>query len=346
MLVDFEPIRPVQTFQYRCDSRFHTSALKSMLTEMGENSYGFIVVDGNGALFGLLQGSHREVLQKFSVELPNKHRRGGQSALRFERLCTEKRNLYIQKVAGRAVSLFIADNRSTVAGLVVAGAAGCKDDLLKSTSFKPLLSLLLKTIDISYGGERGFDQAIEESVETIGSVKLLQEKRVLEQYFEEVQRDAGKYCFSIEDTMQALDVGAVDTLLVWEDLGVSRYEMQNRETGDTMVRHLSKEQEEAECSGSGNSMFNITKEETLLEWIYQNHHRFGCNLELVSDRTGAGQQFVQGFGGIGGILRWKIDYMYDQDADEQAQGRDSSNDDASSGNCNAYEYNFDGAFGF
>jgi len=34
-----------------------------MLLEMGENSYGFIVVDGNGALFGVLHGSHRQVLQ-------------------------------------------------------------------------------------------------------------------------------------------------------------------------------------------------------------------------------------------------------------------------------------------
>jgi len=319
-----------------------------MLLEMGENSHGFIVVDGNGALFGLLQGSHREVLQKFSVELPNKHRRGGQSALRFERLCMEKRNLYIQKVADRAVSLFSADNHPNVAGLVVAGQAGCKDALLKCATFKSLLPLVMKTIDVSYGGERGFDQAIEQSAETIGSVKLLREKRVLEQYFEEVQRDTGKYCFSVRDTIQALEMGAVDTLLVWEDLEVKRNEMQNKETGDTVVEHLSKEQEEAEFAGNGSPVFNVTKEETLLEWIYQNHQRFGCNLELVSARTGAGQQFAQGFGGIGGVLRWKIDFADDHDADEEAapQAQEHINDDTSSENSNAGEYDFDGAFGF
>ena len=30
-------------------------------------------MDGNGALFGTLQGNTREVLHKFSVDLPNKH---------------------------------------------------------------------------------------------------------------------------------------------------------------------------------------------------------------------------------------------------------------------------------
>jgi len=133
---------------------------------------------------------------------------------------------------------------------------------------------------------------------------------------------------------------------IWGDLEVNRYEMQNRETGDTVVRHLTLEQEEAERTGNGSSMFNIIKEESLLEWIYQNHCRFGCNLELVSDRTGVGQQFVHGFGGIGGVLRWKIDSIYDQDADEEAQARDNSIDDASSENDKLDEYVFDRSFGF
>ncbi len=40
--------------------------------------FGFIVMDGNGALFGTLHGNTRDVLHKFSVDLPKKHGRGGQ----------------------------------------------------------------------------------------------------------------------------------------------------------------------------------------------------------------------------------------------------------------------------
>ena len=61
--------------------------------------YGFIVMDGNGSLFGTLSGNTREVLHKFTVDLPKKHGRGGQSALRFARLRMEKRHNYVRKVS-------------------------------------------------------------------------------------------------------------------------------------------------------------------------------------------------------------------------------------------------------
>lgn len=46
----------------------------------------------------LLQGNNREILHKFSVDLPKKHGRGGQSAVRFARLRMEKRHNYVRKV--------------------------------------------------------------------------------------------------------------------------------------------------------------------------------------------------------------------------------------------------------
>jgi hypothetical protein len=64
----------------------------------GPYRYGFIVMDGNGSLFGTLSGNTREILHKFTVDLPKKHGRGGQSALRFARLRMEKRHNYVRKV--------------------------------------------------------------------------------------------------------------------------------------------------------------------------------------------------------------------------------------------------------
>jgi eRF1 domain 2 len=80
--------------------------------------YGFIVMDGNGSLFGTLSGNTREVLHKFTVELPKKHGRGGQSALRFARLRMEKRHNYVRKVIvmrARAYACCLARARSVTA---------------------------------------------------------------------------------------------------------------------------------------------------------------------------------------------------------------------------------------
>lgn len=43
---------------------------------------------------------------------------------------------------------------------------------------------------------------------------------------------------------------------------------------------------------------------------------FGATLEYVTNRSQEGAQFVKGFGGIGGLLRYKVDFQqltYDSD---------------------------------
>jgi peptide chain release factor subunit 1 len=99
--VDIEPPKPINTSGYICDNRFRTEVLKELL--VNDQKFGFIIMDGNGALFGTLQGAHKEVLHKFMVELPKKHGRGGQSAMRFARLRLEKRHNYLRKVSEVAV---------------------------------------------------------------------------------------------------------------------------------------------------------------------------------------------------------------------------------------------------
>ena len=52
------------------------------------------------------------------------------------------------------------------------------------------------------------------SAETLGSVKLVQEKRLLQKYFDEISQDTGKYCFMVSDTLRALELGAVEKIFV------------------------------------------------------------------------------------------------------------------------------------
>ena len=56
----------------------------------------------------------------------------------------------------------------------------------------------------------------------------------------------------------------------------------------------------------------------LVEWFAERYKDFGATLEFVTNRSQEGSQFVKGFGGIGGILRYKVDFMehdYDDDDD-------------------------------
>jgi len=69
--IDFEPFKPINTSLYLCDNKFHTEDLQELL--MDDECFGFIVMDGNGCLYGTVQGSNREIMHKFSVDLPKKN---------------------------------------------------------------------------------------------------------------------------------------------------------------------------------------------------------------------------------------------------------------------------------
>ncbi|KIJ17156.1 hypothetical protein PAXINDRAFT_167935 [Paxillus involutus ATCC 200175] len=319
---DFEPHKPINTSLYLCDNKFHTEALSELLES--DSRFGFIVMDGNGTLFGTLAGNTREITHKFTVDLPKKHGRGGQSALRFSRLRDEKRHNYVRKVAELAVQHFITNDKVNVSGLVLAGSADFKTELSQSDMFDPRLAAkVIKVVDVSYGGENGFNQAIELAAESLSNVKFVQEKKLIQRYFDEISQDTNKYCFGVDDTLRALDLGAVETLIVWENLDITRYILRNAAAEELIVhatKGQDKDREKFLDKSTGLEMEQVGEPQSLLEWFAEKYKDFGTNLEFVTNRSQEGAQFVKGFGGIGGLLRYKVDMTnlssLDEDEDE------------------------------
>ena len=323
--MDFEPFKPINTSLYLCDNKFHTEALSELLES--DQKFGFIVMDGNGALFGTLSGNTRDVVHKFSVDLPKKHGRGGQSALRFARLREEKRHNYVRKVSELAVQNFISNDKINVAGLILAGSADFKNDLNQSDMFDGRLqSKVIKVVDVSYGGENGFNQAIELSSETLSNVKFIQEKKLINKYFDEISQDTGKVCYGVEDTMKALEMGAVETLIVYENLEIVRWELKSS-GGSAVVLHVRQDQEADRAAfmdkETGGEM-DVVSQMPLLEWLAERYRDFGATLEFVSDRSSEGNQFVKGFGGVGAVLRYKVNFEQLAELDDEDEFYDGT----------------------
>jgi len=196
----------------------------------------------------------------------------------------------------------------------------------------------------------GLQQAIELSSETLDSVKLTKEKKLLQKYMNKISRDTGKFCFSIENTLQALEMGAVENLILWEGFDMNRYVMRNKLTGEEMVVHLKKEEsgEERHAALPGKETgtdFELVKKESFIEWVADNYKEFGCDLDFVSDQSSEGMQFVKGFGGVGGILRWRVDFAEINGDLEQVKELDGDDSDCDVGDYYD-EYGFDdGDFG-
>jgi len=83
---------------------------------------------------------------------------------------------------------------------------------------KRLFGIIAAIVDVSYGGENGFNQAITLAADALTNVKFVAEKKLISKFFEEIAQDTGMIVFGVHDTMKALEMGALETLLLFEDL--------------------------------------------------------------------------------------------------------------------------------
>jgi len=321
--MDLTPFKPINTSLYKCDSVFHTEEIKKLLED--NDRFGFIIMDGNGSLFGTVQGNTRTVLLKFTVDLPKKHGRGGQSANRFARIRTERRHNYVRKVAESATACFITNDRPNVKGLILAGSAEFKNDLQKSDLFDPRLQpTVLKIVDVSYGGENGFNQAIELSADTLRSVKFIHEKKVIGRFFDEIAKDSGKYVFGLKDTLESMENGCIDILIIWENLEFHRLTL--KDNADNVIVEIVPKIKAPTGSKWKNELtgveYEVIENTQLTEWFLEFYKKYVTHMEIITDKSSEGAQFVKGFGGVGGILRYKVDINY-----EEVENDNGFNDD-------------------
>ena len=100
----------------------------------------------------------------------------------------------------------------------------------------------------------------------------------LARYFDEVSKDSGQYCFGIDETLKALEMGAVETLIVWENFDVTRYVLKNIQTQESKVIHLRADQEKEKShfqdKDTGVELEHV-EEMPLLEWFANNYKNFG-----------------------------------------------------------------------
>jgi peptide chain release factor subunit 1 len=186
--------------------------------------------------------------------------------------------------------------------VIVAGNADIKNllmtkhpDLLSANIRKKIVGVL----DVSYGFETGLNEAIEQSKDILKDNKLVKERNLLKRFFDEISQDTDLYLIGIDQTMQYLESGAVESIICWENLEIKRYVY---EGGDEPVY-------------KSDPTKKVLEEQLLTEWLADHYQDHGIKLYYVSDTSSEGNQFCKGFGGIGGILRYKIDLEPDFEDD-------------------------------
>jgi peptide chain release factor subunit 1 len=137
-------------------------------------------------------------------------------------------------------------------------------------------------------------------------------KKILEKFYEEIAKDSGKYVFGIKDTMEAIENGVVDILIIWENIDFIRLTLKDNKNQIRVETVSSRKVIGQKYKPDDSDVeYEIVENISLSEWLLDNYKKYVSQLEIVTDKTSEGNQFVKGFGGIGGILRYKLEQNFE-----------------------------------
>lgn len=302
------PPKPVTQYLYQCDDHFHVEWLKDMLRE--EKVYGILVIDSSEVGMGILSGDRLEVVDVLTSGISGKTRKGGQSARRYERGREMELTYYFNRVGEHATRVFI-DN-SKVTGLLVGGPGPTKDEFLKGGYLHyELQKKIIAVLDLGYSGREGVRELVDKGADVLKDVRLVEEKRLVQKFLAEVNKQMGLAVYGLPRVMDALRKASAEVVLVSEDLDMVRMDAACRKCGTVKsetVAAAKKIQQRQDmtstpCAKCGASDYDVV-EKDLVDVLEELAFQVGSKVEVISSGTEEGSMF-KSFGGVGAILRYR-----------------------------------------
>jgi peptide chain release factor subunit 1 len=306
------PPEPISIYLYRCDSRFHAEHLAELLRD--KETYGIILIDASGATIATLQGKRLKIVRNLNSGVPGKTRAGGQSARRYERLRTMRLQQYFARVGEHANDIFLPmDN---LKGLILAGPGPTKYDFDKGDYINYMLkNKIIDTIDTAYIKEQGVKEVVEKAPEIMRKVRYIEEKQIMQKFLYEVGHDTGKITYGEKEVRNALEAGAVRTLLLSEALDPLRVTItcnacafkENVTINKQMLTETEENLNGKQCTNCGAQSLIIKNTQDLIDSLAELAESSNTEVEIISSETEEGQMLKKAFGGIAAILRFKTE---------------------------------------
>jgi len=299
-----EPPEPVPTFIYRCDSQFFTQPLHDMLIE--HDVYGLVVIDRSEATLGLLKGKRIEVIKNVHSLVPSKHRMGGQSARRFERLIEQAAHEFYKKVGDLMTEAFL--DRKEIKGVLVGGPGYTKEYFIKGdyVHHEIMKKVLPTYIDVGDTDDYGLREMVERARSVLTGLDLMREKDLVQKLMLEVSKiDGGLAAYGEANVRHALDVGAVETLLLSEGIRKSRAKLKCPSCSYENVETIDSAHGPGQCPKCG-AQLSVTDAHDLIEELTATAEKTGTKVEMISKESEEGELLVRAFGGLAAILRYRV----------------------------------------
>jgi peptide chain release factor subunit 1 len=304
------PPKPVQISLYRCDDHFWTDHLKEMMKD--DKVIGILSIDTQETGIGILTGDHWEVIDSLTSGVAGKHRQGGQSARRFERLRENELNEYYHRIAEHAKQVFL--EQYNINGTIVGGPGPTKENFLKEEYLDyRLQKSVIASLDTSYSGEEGVRELIEKAQKEgiLQEYRVMEEKQLIKKFMTEVHSGRGLGIYGVNDVVKALESGIADLVIVTDDVTYIKLEIRCKSCKNTQTIIVDRSQVIAtkqewlskQCPSCHGSDLEVIDQD-IVEYMNELAIKTGCKLEVISGKTEEGSQLAS-IGKMGAVLRYK-----------------------------------------
>ncbi len=308
---ELDPPKDLKTFLYRCDDHFHVDVLKEMLKD--ENLIGFLAIDAKDTGWGILHGNKIEVLGETGSGVAGKHRQGGQSAKRFQKLREMELTHYFNRVAQTTREYFI--DIYPVKGIIISGPGPTKEDFINGSYLEyRLQEMIIDTIDSAYSGAEGIREAFDKAGDILSGFRMVEEKQIVENLFKHINSHTGLGVYGLKEVIKLLMNKVVDTIIITDDTNLIRIEAKCKR-----CQHIQEEIVErpnviprktdllnSPCPNCKSMDLEIA-EQDLVDYLALISDKTGSKVEVISGKAEHGAM-LSSLGKIGAILRYNPEY--------------------------------------
>ena len=246
-----EPPIPLNQRLYRCDKTFILESLIDMVDD--ENTFGLVVMDLRDATIGVLKGKSIATIRQTHSEVPGKMRAGGQSAPRFARLREQATKEHYKKIADYMKEEFL--HMEGLKGILIGGPDTTINDFLNHDYITgDVKKKIMGAIALSYTGEFGLQELVDKAEDLLAAEEVAEEKKIMAKFFYELSKDTGLAEYGQDDVMNAIQMGAVEIVLLSESLPdevITRFEEEAEKVGSevTLISTETREGEQLKQMG-------------------------------------------------------------------------------------------------
>lgn len=308
--VAMEPPDPIVTYRYHCDSSFLLAPLEEMLAD--KKTFGLIVIDRREAAIGILKGKYIEPLKHLTSTVPGKQRKGGQSSHRFQQLRLIAIHDFYKRVGESATEEFLPIDPKDLQGILIGGPSPTKEEFMEGGFLHhELQRKVLDALDVSYTDESGLYELVDAAQDRLLDLELTQDKVVMRRFMKELVSDKGLAAYGEREVRNNLELGAVEVLLLSEDLRKTwaKIACTNRgcDFSDNQVR-TGGSASLGNCPKCGSNL-SIVEEEDIVSVLSKLADQSGAEVKIISTEFEEGTQLYKAFGGIAAILRFKTSHI-------------------------------------